>query len=120
MNVSIKNIGVGFKTRGCQFSDDKTPPPPHPFHTHKNNYKRMSNNNLPIISIILKQKRLNKELTQRQLADKAKVSEKTIKNWEQGVKNPALARIDTIKQVCDILDIDINLIFYKEEESNNE
>ena len=120
VNVSIKNLGVGVKNRGCQFSTHANPPTPPPPTPHKNNFKRRTSKPLDDISIILKNKRIEKHLTQKELAEKAKVSEKTIKNWEQGKRNPALARMDTIMQVCEILDIDPVLIFYVKEDSVNE
>ena len=119
-NVSIKNLGVGVKNRGCQFSAHENPPSPPPPSPHRNNFKRRSTKPLDDISIILKKKRIEKNLTQKELAEKSNVSEKTIKNWEQGKRNPALARMDTIMQVCEILDIDPVLIFYTKEESSNE
>lgn len=114
-NVSIKNLGVGVKNRGCQFSAHENPPSP-----HRNNFKRRSTKPLDDISIILKNKRIEKNLTQKELAQKSNVSEKTIKNWEQGKRNPALARMDTIMQVCEILEIDPVLIFYVKEDSSDE
>lgn len=119
-NVSIKNLGVGVKNRGCQFSACENPPTPPPPHPHKNNFNRRTTKPLDDISIILKNKRIEKNLTQKELAIKSNVSEKTIKNWEQGKRNPALARMDTIMQVCEILDIDPVLIFYYKEESDHE
>lgn len=119
-NVSIKNLGVGVKNRGCQFSAHENPPSPPPPSPHRNNFKRRSTKPLNDIAIILKNKRIEKNLTQKELAEKSNVSEKTIKNWEQGKRNPALARMDTIMQVCEILDIDPVLIFYVKEESNDE
>ena len=119
-NVSIKNLGVGVKNRGCQFSAHENPPSPPPPSPHRNNFKRRSTKPLDDISIILKKKRIEKNLTQKELAEKSNVSEKTIKNWEQGKRNPALARMNTIMQVCEILDIDPVLIFYTKEESSNE
>lgn len=123
-NVSIKNLGVGVKNRGCQFSaheNPPTPPPPHPpTSPHKNNFKRRSTKPLDDISITLKNKRIEKNLTQKELAEKSNVSEKTIKNWEQSIKNPALARMDTVMQVCEVLEIDPVLIFYSKEDEPNE
>lgn len=119
-NVSIKNLGVGVKNRGCQFSAHANPPSPPPPSPHRNNFKRRSTKPLDDISIILKNKRIEKNLTQKELAEKSNVSEKTIKNWEQGKRNPALARMDTIMQVCEILEIDPVLIFYVKEDSSNE
>ena len=119
-NVSIKNLGVGVKNRGCQFSAHQNPPSPPPPSPHGNNFKRRSTKPLDDISIILKNKRIEKNLTQKELAEKSNVSEKTIKNWEQGKRNPALARMDTIMQVCEILGIDPVLIFYVKEDSSDE
>ena len=119
-NVSIKNLGVGVKNRGCQFSAHEKPPLPPPPSPHRNNFKRRSTKPLDDISIILKNKRIEKNLTQKELAEKSNVSEKTIKNWEQGKRNPALARMDTIMQVCEILGIDPVLIFYTKEDSSDE
>lgn len=119
-NVSIKNLGVGVKNRGYQFSAHENPPTPPPPHPHRNNFKRRSTKPLDDISIILKNKRIEKNLTQKELAQKSNVSEKTIKNWEQGKRNPALARMDTIMQVCEILEIDPVLIFYTKEDSSDE
>lgn len=125
-NVSVKNLGVPIKNRGCQNQgSSNTPSPPSPStpspSPHGNNFKRRNQKPLPQISEILKQKRLDKNLTQKQLAETAKISIDTIRHWEQGKSNPSTARMDTIIAVCDVLEIDPVLIFYfKEEDEVNE
>lgn len=47
-------------------------------------------------------------LTQRQLADKIKVSNTSISNWEKGVSNPDP---DTIQHLCWALDVQPNYFF---------
>ena len=107
------------KKQGVSIFGTSKPPSPPPPSPHGNNFKR-STKPLDDISIILKNKRIEKNLTQKELAQISNVSEKTIKNWEQGKRNPALARMDTIMQVCEILDIDPVLIFYVKEDSSDE
>lgn len=120
-NVSIKNLGVLIKNRGCQNQGSLNPPLPPSPSPHGNNFKRRNQKPLPQISEILKQKRLDKNLTQKQLAETTKISIDTIRHWEQGKSNPSTARMDTIIAVCDVLEIDPVLIFYfKEEDEVNE
>lgn len=56
-------------------------------------------------------------LTQRELAEKLKISEQGISQWETGARNPKLG---TIKEIADALDVPFKLLLSedKEERSN--
>ena len=52
--------------------------------------------------IFIKQKRIEKKYSQKQLADMLFVSESAVSKWERGISYPD---ITLIKDLCDILDI---------------
>ena len=52
----------------------------------------------------LKEKRMETGLSQSQLAEKAKISIRTLQHYEQGTKIFDNARIDTILKVCNALE----------------
>lgn len=56
----------------------------------------------------LKYIRLNRKLTQKELADKSKISQSTIAQIETGRKDPS---ITTLRKLADALDMDIALFF---------
>ena len=53
---------------------------------------------------IIKQVRLEKNMTQKQLADKMNISDKTISKWERGLGCPDLS---VISELSEILELDI-------------
>src|SRR5690554_3113815 len=53
----------------------------------------------------LKSLRINKKMTQEDLAKKLNISRQSISKWEQGINEPS---IETLKQICLILDVSIN------------
>ncbi|KOR12019.1 hypothetical protein AMC75_11685 [Staphylococcus carnosus] len=53
-----------------------------------------------------------KGLTQKQLAEKALVTERTIQNYEDDNKNISNARYSTIKRIAEVLGIGTDNIFF--------
>lgn len=53
----------------------------------------------------IKEKRKNKGLTQRELADKLNITDRAVSKWERGICCPD---ISLLKELCSILDISIN------------
>lgn len=53
---------------------------------------------------ILRDKRIEKRLTQEELATKLKTTRTAYANWEQGIRK---IDVDTVIKLCDILDIDV-------------
>lgn len=56
----------------------------------------------------LRQARLAKELTQKELANKLDVSNTVISNWEKNINRPD---VDILEVLCGILDIEPNSLF---------
>lgn len=65
---------------------------------------------------IIKNARLKKGLTQRQLGEMIGKSNNVLTNWEKGVNSPD---VDMIEQLCSILDIQVNEMFPGEEKNNS-
>jgi transcriptional regulator with XRE-family HTH domain len=57
------------------------------------------------MTITLKAARVNKGITQEELADTLKVSKKTISSWESGKTVP---KIDKIQPLCAALEMEYN------------
>lgn len=57
------------------------------------------------MTITLKAARVNKGITQEELADTLKVSKKTISSWESGKTVP---KIDKIQPLCSTLGVEYN------------
>lgn len=55
----------------------------------------------------LRELRIEKELTQSQLAEKLNVDFRTISNWEKGVRKPD---IDTLVEIADYFDISVDYL----------
>ena len=62
------------------------------------------------ISELLKEIRLSQKLTQKQFAKKFFITEKTISNYENGVRTPNL---DFLNKVCDEFNITIDYFMEK-------
>lgn len=52
----------------------------------------------------IRDKRIDKRLTQEELATKLNVNRSTYANWEQGLRK---IDVDTVMKICQILDIDV-------------
>lgn len=63
----------------------------------------------------LKEVRLSKGLTQKQLAESANINVRVLQHYEQGSKNFDHARIDTILSVCNILECQLSDIIQNED-----
>ena len=57
------------------------------------------------IGDFIKEKRKEKELTQKELAEKLEITDRAISKWERGISCPD---ISLLKDLCKILEIDIN------------
>lgn len=57
----------------------------------------------------IKTAREKKKFSQQQLADLLNVTDGTISNYEKGVAFP---RFETIKSICDLLEVDPNYLFW--------
>lgn len=55
----------------------------------------------------LRELRIEKELTQSQLAEKLNVDFRTISNWEKGVRKPD---IDALVKIADCFDISVDYL----------
>ena len=56
---------------------------------------------------IIKEARINKQMTQQQLADKLGVTDRAVSNWENGIRMPDYS---LLSDLCLYLDLDINEI----------
>lgn len=63
----------------------------------------------------LKEVRLAKGLTQKQLADSANINIRVLQHYEQGTKNFDHARLDTLLKICLALDCKLAEIIENEE-----
>ena len=63
----------------------------------------------------LKEVRLAKGLTQKQLADSANINIRVLQHYEQGTKNFDHARLDTLLKICLALDCKLADIIENEE-----
>ena len=63
----------------------------------------------------LKEVRLAKGLTQKQLADSANINIRVLQHYEQGTKNFHHARLDTLLKICLALDCKLADIIENEE-----
>ena len=63
----------------------------------------------------LKEVRLAKGLTQKQLADSANINIRILQHYEQGTKNFDHARLDTLLKICLALDCKLADIIENEE-----
>ena len=63
----------------------------------------------------LKEVRLAKCLTQKQLADSANINIRVLQHYEQGTKNFDHARLDTLLKICLALDCKLADIIENEE-----
>ena len=63
----------------------------------------------------LKEVRLSKGLTQKQLAEAANINVRVLQHYEQGSKNFDHARIDTILNVCNTLECRLSDIVQSED-----
>ena len=63
----------------------------------------------------LKEVRLSKGLTQKQLAEAANINIRVLQHYEQGSKNFDHARIDTILNVCNTLECRLSDIIQSED-----
>lgn len=54
---------------------------------------------------ILRDKRIEKRISQLEMSERLNVSRTTYANWEQATRR---VDIDTMFKICDILDLDIN------------
>ncbi|EII6275860.1 helix-turn-helix transcriptional regulator [Staphylococcus pseudintermedius] len=61
--------------------------------------------------LTLKQWRNLRELSQKELAIKADVTERSIANYEKDVKNLQNAKYATVKRLADALDVKVDNIF---------
>lgn len=57
---------------------------------------------------VIKKYRINKELSQKDLAELLGKTKNAVSNWENGVNKPSA---DTIERLCEILDIPISEFF---------
>ena len=64
----------------------------------------------------LKQARISKKLTQKQLSDKLDVSNTVISNWEKNINRPD---VDILEVMCGILDIEPNSLFNVKNNDNS-
>ena len=56
---------------------------------------------------LIRDNRENKNLSQEQLAEKCRVTDKSISNIELGKSDPKLS---TIMRICNVLDIDVKIL----------
>lgn len=56
---------------------------------------------------LIRESRENKKLSQEQLAEKCKVTDKSISNIELGKSDPKLS---TVMRICNVLDIDVKAL----------
>lgn len=63
----------------------------------------------------LKEVRLAKGLTQKQLADEANINIRVLQHYEQGTKNFDHARLDTLLKICLALDCKLSDIIESKE-----
>ena len=64
----------------------------------------------------LKQARISKKLTQKQLSEKLDVSNTVISNWEKNINRPD---VDILEVMCGILDIEPNSLFNVKNNNNS-
>lgn len=64
--------------------------------------------------LTLKQWRNLRELSQKELASEANVTERSIANYEKDVKNLQNAKYATVKRLADALDVKVDNIFLSE------
>lgn len=68
--------------------------------------------------LTLQQWRGLRGLNKRQLAEKSGITEKSIYNYEKDINNLRSASYDTIKSICDALDIKVSQIFLDDTSEN--
>lgn len=63
-----------------------------------------------MLKISLAAARVNKGLTQREVAEKLRISTKTLVNWENGITFPT---IEMVYKLCELYGVSVdNLIFF--------
>ncbi len=66
------------------------------------------------IGLLIKQKRLEKNMTQQELADRLHITDRAISNWERGLRAPD---ISLLQELSNILDLSISDILSGEEQT---
>ena len=63
----------------------------------------------------LKESRINKKYSQKELSKKIGVTESIVSQWENGSKNP---KVSTLIELCLLLDMDANILLNLKGEKN--
>ena len=66
------------------------------------------------VGLLIKQKRLEKNMTQQELADRLHITDRAISNWERGVRAPD---ISLLQELSNILGLSISDILSREEQT---
>ena len=56
------------------------------------------------LATIIKDRRIEKRMTQEEISNRLNINRSTYANWEQGVRK---FDFETVVQICEVLDIDI-------------
>ena len=66
------------------------------------------------VGLLIKQKRLEKNMTQQELADRLHITDRAISNWERGLRAPD---ISLLQELSNILGLSISDILSGEEQT---